>query len=696
MTNGRVMGILCGLSVAGCNGFTLDESQFSNEFFDADGDGVSRFSVDGQAADCDDTNPEISPRQVEVCDGIDNNCDELVDLPPAAEVLNGLLEHWADSDGDGYGDPRSELLRSCEPPDGYVRNYDDCDDLSADVGPDAAEVCDGLDNDCNAVVDDVSEGDATEVYFRDADADGYGTAEEVLASCEPSPPAGFTNNSDDCDDTNPYVNPGEGTIEVSRDGIDQDCDGEDDCTDLDCDGRPDGALGWSDSWVLPWFDGEEEGNVGRLAVLRSSDETAFEIGADGATTGIWVGDVDGDGYKDIIRAVGDGRDGERDVVYAEVHLGPFNPEHVDYPGAEASVVQLRARGATSVAVGDFDGNGDLDLVLGGPKSPEYQVDGTSVFMNASTTVVDGASLLSADLGYDTEIVHKTLVEDINSDGFDDLVVCHGPERDTVLPWGGGVFVAYGSAAGLDPALSVTDLDVDSCSDIAFGEVAGSDGTSPALVVVQGYGGAGADDLLWGSPVVIRVNADGSLSGGDPLALELAHTVQIVDLDGDGDQDLLFGTGLDTGLTGVVTDTWQTVLQVVENQGGFLVTRDELDLTSRGGMFPIVAPFDDADDRVDLVAPGHDNDPNIDRPTVCHLQSEGAFGFGTGIPLSDVPEWIHGTAYDYNGDGHLDVVGVRAPPEGGLFVIEGSADGLTENWDVILPGLTAAVPPILVE
>ena len=64
---------------------------------------------------------------------------------------------FEDSDGDGYGNPTS-LLVSCYPlpPGGFVDNELDCDDSNALVNPEGVETADpdGLDNDCNGLVDD--------------------------------------------------------------------------------------------------------------------------------------------------------------------------------------------------------------------------------------------------------------------------------------------------------------------------------------------------------------------------------------------------------------------------------------------------------------------------------------------------------------------------------------------------------------
>lgn len=64
---------------------------------------------------------------------------------------------YADNDRDGFGDPKvSQTAR--RQPTGYVANNEDCDDAHASVNLRAVEVCDGLDNNCNGIVDDMSPG----------------------------------------------------------------------------------------------------------------------------------------------------------------------------------------------------------------------------------------------------------------------------------------------------------------------------------------------------------------------------------------------------------------------------------------------------------------------------------------------------------------------------------------------------------
>jgi len=174
---------------------------------DADGDGYG--AGPGCAGpDCDDTNPDIHPGATEVCDGVDNTCDGRVDelvagagadctteLPgicapgrmvctdahmtcvsievPRDEVCNGLDDDcdgvidegaidaptwYRDADGDRFGDP-DDFVVSCTRPEGYVDEAGDCDDSDPLVNPVAREVCDGIDNNCNGVVDEGFEDD---------------------------------------------------------------------------------------------------------------------------------------------------------------------------------------------------------------------------------------------------------------------------------------------------------------------------------------------------------------------------------------------------------------------------------------------------------------------------------------------------------------------------------------------------------
>ena len=90
-----------------------------------------------QAGDCDDDDPEINPDAFDECDGRDNNCDGEADELDGDLDGDGLSD-CIDPDGDGDGDP----------------NTSDCEPFDADVSSLSPEVCDGLDNNCNLLVDE--------------------------------------------------------------------------------------------------------------------------------------------------------------------------------------------------------------------------------------------------------------------------------------------------------------------------------------------------------------------------------------------------------------------------------------------------------------------------------------------------------------------------------------------------------------
>ncbi len=197
--------------------------------------------------DCDDNYNSIHPGAPEICDGLDNNCNNMTDEGVGAT-------YYRDQDGDGYGNPAMGL-QACSPPQGYVSNNSDCNDgsplekpgqvwykdsdndgyaatgaatitqcqrpggykaqseLTATAGdcndnngaihPGASEVCDGVDNNCNNAIDEGVLG----TYYRDQDEDGFGDPAVSQQSC--SPPPGYVTDNTDCNDNNASEKPGQ-------------------------------------------------------------------------------------------------------------------------------------------------------------------------------------------------------------------------------------------------------------------------------------------------------------------------------------------------------------------------------------------------------------------------------------------------------------------------------------------------------
>lgn len=97
--------------------------------------------------DCNDNNDDINPGQEEFCNSIDDDCDTFID----EGLLN--LTYYRDLDGDGFGNPLVTQI-ACAQPTGYVLNNTDCNDSNAAVYPGVTEACNGIDDDCDTVIDE--------------------------------------------------------------------------------------------------------------------------------------------------------------------------------------------------------------------------------------------------------------------------------------------------------------------------------------------------------------------------------------------------------------------------------------------------------------------------------------------------------------------------------------------------------------
>ena len=112
--------------------------------------------------------------------------------------------------------------------DGFGQSID-CDDQNPDIHPGAAEICDGVDNNCDGTLDD-----DVRTWFLDLDGDGYGA--EPVESCDPSEEMVIEDG--DCDDTDPLKSP-ETTWYLDEDG---DGWGLEEFSTIGCDPEGDWAL----------------------------------------------------------------------------------------------------------------------------------------------------------------------------------------------------------------------------------------------------------------------------------------------------------------------------------------------------------------------------------------------------------------------------------------------------------------------
>ncbi|MBL8619522.1 MAG: hypothetical protein JNM72_28175 [Deltaproteobacteria bacterium] len=263
--------------------------------------------------DCDDAVSSTYPGATEVCDSVDQDCDGLVD-----NDASDALTTYRDADSDGAGDPALSR-RECSASAGYVTAGTDCDDTRAYVAPGAAELCDGLDDDCDG---------ALGALEQDNDSDAF-------VECLPDAVGwqGALTGFGDCDDAQNTVYPG--AEELEYDGVDQDCDGADLC-DVDEDGEDATDCGGLDCDDL------------NEAISTAATERFYD-GVDDNCDPADDNDFDGDGYASATYGGTDCDDARDDV----------------YPGAPDAAYDGLITDCDDTDEYDVDGDGFASADFGG-------------------------------------------------------------------------------------------------------------------------------------------------------------------------------------------------------------------------------------------------------------------------------------------------------------------------------------------
>lgn len=444
--------------------------------------------------------------------------------------------------------------------------------------------------------------DAARVWYLDADGDGFGVPLPTLEACDA--PAGWAATADDCDDAAAEVHPG--ATEVCGNGLDDDCDG-----------AP-GACRWEGEWSAESADvelsGPSLGAAGRVVrvadlvgdaaaevvvgvpsssgdpdcasavylplwpypsdrvLLESSDVRICDPADDQTGGDLAIGDFDGDGVDDL--AVGAPNeafwnDAEGLVV---VFYGPLPVGRVDWwdAGARISGGVEDFHLGSSLSAGDFNGDGTEDLAVA---SYTAAVDGLvhagsvsilygPIEPGASLSAMDATSTLTGSVTEQYFGYRLRTVPDADGDGADELLV-GAPLDSTIATRAGAAYVFAGISDGVLTDQSADfgvfeyaesswfgyvaaagDLDGDGLGDLVLGNAETGDMSGAALVYFAPWSGTVDTDPAQADAAVVGTEAGG----------RVGYSVEVADVDGDGQSDLLVGAlswDGDLGQAGVV-------------------------------------------------------------------------------------------------------------------------------------------------
>ena len=639
-------------------------------YLDADGDGYGSPDLTlsqceqpvgyvSDSSDCDNLDAAVNPAAIEVCDGIDNDCDGFVDDADSA-VLDPST-WYADSDGDGYGDSASST-DACEAPTGYVLDSTDCDDASSGVNPAASEACNGIDDDCDGLVDDDDSSviDPT-IWHEDYDSDGFGNDAVATTLCDA--PAGYVSDNTDCDDDNPTINPA--AVEV--------CDH----MDNECDGLVDDA----DSFVLDpstWYADGDGDNYGNAAIATDLCEAPADYVADNTD----CDDTNASVYPGAPEAWYDGVDSDCD--------GLDDPDVCDELPGETSV---------SVDASCTDTFGTSWSV-----STEWPTDSTTF------TYATGSAY--------TEIMAAPVVGNLTDDNADGLIdELDTPEvvytTFTGSSYSGTGYLRVISGDDGSEVLSIRSMTVGSTTYT----VAGAAG-----VAIGDLEGDGSPDILTMSSAgdVLAFEADGTKKWVYDTSKSTYQSPYIADMDGDGDAEVIVGntilssTGVLLGTCTAFSDGYfaftadvdaDGTLEVVGGDGVCEMNGATVWSSTRTTGWPGVGNFDSdpelelvnmdtTNSRLDLI----DDDgtflwsyangsSNGGPPVVGDFDGDGSLEIGisgastfTVVSATGTKEWqvtiddssskqTSATAFDFDADGALEIV---YADEGDLYGFDGAS------------------------